>query len=387
MLHHFEFPHDNGDAVVPPVIASSYFASQSYEQLAERFSKEEGAQTKNPTVEILEQKLAAMENGESCHCFSSGMAAIASTITALVKTGDHVISVKSVCHPTHSYFNEYLPRFGVEVTFVDGSRTEEIEQAFKPNTTLIYLESPSSYLFHMQDLREISRIARQKGIITVIDNTWATPLFQNPIEHGIDLVIHSLTEYINGHSDIRAGAVIGTADKVKRIKERGANVHGGVLSPMQAWFIIRGLRTIAVRMQRHQQSALEIAQLLENHPLIERIYYPGASGYGQKELAMTYLRGFSGVMSLSIKGTEVHAKRFVNQLRLFRIGDGWGGYESAVMPFTAVRLPVPEANSPSVTAYPLVRLSIGLENVNDLKEDLLHALEYALPCKEVESIG
>jgi cystathionine beta-lyase/cystathionine gamma-synthase len=376
LLHQFEFPHENGDAVVPPILASSYFTARSYEEWAERSGRNDrlqNGQPDNPTVEILEQKLAVLENGESCRCFASGPAAIAGTILAFVKSGDHVLCMQNVSHLAHPLFHEYLPRFGVEVTFVDGSREADIEQALKENTVLIYLESPSPCLFSMHDLRAIAGIAQSRGIITAIDNTWATPLFQNPLDHGIDLVIHSSVEYLSGHSDMEGGAVIGSMGKVKQIKEKGADVHGAVLSPVQAWFMLRGLRTLAVRMRRYQQSSLQIARMLQDHPAVEKVYYPGAPEYGQQELADRYLRGFSGVMSVALKGTEAHVKRFVNALRLFRIGVGWGGYNSTVTPLGSDSL----NNADEM----LVRLSIGLEDTEDLKIDLLRALDYALTGK------
>jgi cystathionine beta-lyase/cystathionine gamma-synthase len=385
LLHEFETPREYGDAVVPPVIASAYFASSSYEDLAKRYGEDGNADDNrngNPTVDILEQKLASLEKGERCRCFASGPAAAVGAVNSQLKAGDHVICVKNIESAVYPLFAHYLPKFGVEVTFVDGSRVEHFERAMKPNTRLIYLQSPSAYLFGMQNLRDVAGLARHHGIITVIDNTWATPLLQNPIEHGIDLVVHSLTAYMSGHSDVTGGAVIGSADKLDRLAGAGGLAHGAEISPLQAWFVLRGLRTLPVRLRRHEQSAREIARLLEEHPSIAQVHYPGAADYRHKQLADRYLHGFSGMMSISLKGSKDQVRRFVDRLRIFRIGTGWGGCESAVLPPAAVRQPVweegvGEGRDWTDASGNLVRLSIGLEHVQDLKADLLDALEGA----------
>lgn len=393
LLHQFENPHDNGDAVVPPIVSSTYYVMKSYEQLEQEYGREGGDLSfpaDNPVVSMLEQKLAVFEKGEGCKCFASGMAALSGTIMAFVQPGDHLICPQSAALTTNSFFSDYLPRFGISVTFVDGS-IEAIEREIRPNTVLIYLESPSPYLYRMQDLRRIAELGVQQSILTIVNNTLATPVFQNPIELGIDLVIHSLGEYMSGHSDVLGGAVIGSAAHIKRIVERGADIHGAVLAAPQAWFVLRGLRTMGVRMRRHHQSAMAVAQLLEKHPRIEKVYYPSAEGYEYKELAENSLKGYPGIISIVLKGTGEQVRAFVNRLRLFRIGHGWGGYNSAVLPVDAVlaaggSISVNDGNSPDrLVPERLVRLSVGLEDAVDLQGDLLQALEQAGHEREVRN--
>lgn len=382
LLHQFENPDQYFGAVVPPVVSTSLFAFQGFDDLRDNVNREGRyyySRSSNPTVDLLERKLALLENGEACRCFSSGMAAVSAAILSQVRPGDHVVCVKSVYGGTNALLTEYLPQFGVETTFVEGNDPLDYANATRPNTKLYYLESPSSFLFHMQDLEAIASHAKERGIFTIIDNSWATPLYQNPLDHGIDLVVHSLTKYVGGHSDVVAGAAIGGKDVISAIAKREGALLGGCLSPMQAWLLLRGLRTLAARVERHQRSTLQIVETLSRHPLVERIYYPGSPDFPQQELAAKYLKGYTGLFAIRLRGGLEKVRDFVERLQLFQIGCSWGGFESLALPPVAVGQAVLEWGSAADGEWTdisgsLVRLSVGLEEPEDLLADLLQAL-------------
>jgi len=242
------------------------------------------------------------------------------------------------------------------------------------------LESPSTFLFKVQDIAAIATIARNHNIRTILDNSWATPLYQNPIDHGIDLVVHSLSKYISGHSDVVGGAIIGSQDALDQIGKRESSLLGGTMSPMQAWLAIRGLRTLQMRVERHRENTRKVVDMLLSHPAVERIYYPGSPSYTQRELADKYLSGFTGLLSFSIRGNKESVISFTNRLRLFRIGCSWGGFESLVMPVAALSLPILQPSASGVEGQyddiggTLIRLSVGLEDPDDLIADLKQAL-------------
>lgn len=364
-------------AIAPPIFEASNFAFSSYEELEEyqkgevdKFVYTRGG---NPTIKILEDKIAMLEKGEECRAFSSGIGAITSSILSLVKSGDHIICLRGIYGPTYDFIYNYLKKFNISSTFVDGRNPIDIKTAIRPNTKLIYLESPNTFLFEVFNLRAIAQIAKENGIYTIMDNTWATPYFQNPIEFGIDIVVHSASKYLGGHSDVVAGVAVTNKRLIEGINK---NVHllGGIIGPFEAWLILRGLRSLPARMELHQSNAIKVAEFLNEHPRVIKVNYPGLKTSPYHQLAVSQMRGFSGLMSFEIDGGERELKRFINSLKIFTIAVSWGGYESLVIPGKHVfegRVDVTDSSNN------LIRISVGLEDADDLIADLDNALKIA----------
>ena len=382
IAHLGENRSDYKGAVVPPIYQNSLFTFETAEAIDEAFSnfQESYIYTRgnNPTVKIVEEKLAALENGEKAKLFTSGMAAITAGIMNTVNSGDHIICVQSVYGPTNNFITKYLgEKYKIKTTFVEGKQIEDFEKAIKKETKLIYLESPSSGVFYMQDLREIAKIAKKHNIVTMIDNTWATPLFQNPIDYGIDIVAHSVSKYISGHSDVVAGVLISSKERIESVFSNEHNFIGGKISPFEAWLILRGLRTLPVRMKQHQASAKKIVEYLETKEQVVEICSPISSSYNQSGLAKKYLKGFSGLLSITLNMNAKEVKLFLNKLKFFKIGVSWGGYESlAYAPIISLEKELSKEQLEKAKIHPgLVRLSIGLENSEDLIADLEQAFK------------
>lgn len=378
--HFAEDPSRHLGAIVPPIFLNSLFAYDEYESIQEAFRDRQNhyiyTRGLNPTVETVERKIAALEGGQACKLMGSGMAAISSAIMTHVSAGDHVLCVQSAYPVTYRLLTEYLPRFGVAADFVDGTDIESVERAIRPSTRVLYLESPTSMTFQVHDLTRLSELAHQKGVATVIDNSWSSPIFQRPIELGIDMVVHSATKYLGGHSDVVAGAVIGSSEAIARLTDFEQAILGGILGPFEAWLILRGLRTLPIRMQRHQESALQIARFLESHPRVTRVNYPGLPSHPQYDLARRQMSGFSGLMSFELDTDEPGVRRFVNALNLFRIGVSWGGFESLVYaPIISLSMEMtPEQRLKAGISDGMVRIHVGLEDAADLVDDLEQAL-------------
>ncbi|MEF2245150.1 MULTISPECIES: trans-sulfuration enzyme family protein [unclassified Paenibacillus] len=361
-LHHGDDYDSFHGAIVPPIFQNTLFTNKT---------KDHGyiyTRSSNPTIEIAEQKIAALEEGEAAICLSSGMAAISAAILHALSKDDHVICVSSVYPRTRALLNEYMNRFGISVTYISKGTVDQFEAAIQSNTKLIYLESPSSLIFSMQDLTEIAKLAQQHGIITAIDNTWSTPLFQNPLKHGIDLVIHSATKYLGGHSDILGGIIVGKKSRIDLIRVREREMLGAIMDPHQAWLLIRSLRTLPVRMKQHQENALIMANFLEGHPKVTRVLYPGLKSHPDYELGKKQLSGYSGVMSFIVDRTYDQINTMLRGLQLYEIGPSWGGFESLIS-----GIPIQELFS-EATGLPLgtglIRMSVGLEDIQTLMDDL-----------------
>ncbi|WP_202914458.1 trans-sulfuration enzyme family protein [Paenibacillus antri] len=349
-------------AVVPPIFQNSLFTRKTVNH-GYTYTR-----VTNPTTEIAEKKIAALEEGEEAKCFASGMAAITSALLHALEQGSHVICPKSVYTPTRGFLETYLTRFGVEATFVESESVEAFEREIRPNTKVIFLESPVSNLFSLQDLGELSRLARAHNITTIIDNTWATPMYQNPIRFGIDLVVHSASKYLGGHSDIVGGVVIGRKETMTEMMHRERGMLGGIMDPHQSWLLLRGLRTLPIRMRQHQENGMKVAKFLEEHPAVERVYYPGLPSHPQYELGRKQMTGYSGLMSFVPKGNDEQIWAFIKSLRFFEEGPSWGGFESLI---NSPGIGISEESS-GRTGIPsgLVRISIGLEQVDSLIDDL-----------------
>lgn len=362
-------------AANPPIFQTSLFTSADVKAFRQASASEGSPFTytrvENPTTYALERKLAALERTEAARCFGSGMAAISAAIFHCVRTGDHVICVETVYGPTRNLLSKYLDRFGIETTYVPGIDVADFEQALRPNTRLIYLESPSSMVLDLQDIRAVTELARSHGTLTILDNSWASPYFQNPAEMGVDLVVHSATKYLGGHSDIVAGVVASTTEHIHSIRDREGVLFGGILDPFAAWLMLRGIRTLPVRMERHQSSALAVARFLEANPAVACVHYPGLESYPQRNLAVHQMRGSSGLLSFELKDADRQtAEKMVDTLHYFGIGVSWGGFESLALPILFPRSKRWGA-----------RIHVGLESVEDLIEDLDYAIGQVTPSR------
>lgn len=380
-IHYADAPERFLGAVTPPIFQNSLFVYPTFEKFSDVLRNETQnyiyTRGNNPTVEIVEQKIARLEKGECAKCFSSGMAAITSAIFSSVKAGDHIVSVKNIYGLSYKFLSSYLSRFNVKTTFISGLSIEELRRAIKQNTKIIYLESPTTFTFQLQNLNEIAKLAKQRKLITIIDNTWATPYFQNPLGMGIDIVIHSCSKYLSGHSDVVAGVIVGKKDFIEQIFQSEFSLLGGILHPFDAWLLIRGLRTLPLRMERCFDNVLKIASFLENHPQILKVNYPLLPSHPQYQLAKKQLRGGSGLFSFELKTDNIKGiEKFVNLLKIFCLGVSWGGYESLVLPIAALRKDKKTKKMQEelgLSPY-LIRLSVGLEDVKDLISDLERAL-------------
>jgi cystathionine beta-lyase len=362
-------------AVVPPIYENSLFVFKTFRDLCNGLENEADnyvyTRGINPTVEILEKKLAALEHGEKCKCFSSGMGAISSVISSFVKQGDHILFVNSVYGPAIK-FAGYLKKFGISYS-ISAPSIDSVKSSIRSNTSLIYMESPGTMTFRLVDIPAVVKLARENGIKTAIDNTWSTPLFQKPLDMGVDVSIHSCTKYISGHSDVVAGAVITSKEIYDRIYENEFMSYGASIGPFEAWLIMRGLRTLPVRMEKHQESAIKVAGFLEKHRNVVKVNYPGLESSPDYELGRKLMTGYSGLMSFEIKSDMFEdVEKVLNSLKLFKLGVSWGGFESlALSPNHGNNIEelIRKGESPS-----LIRISIGLEAVDDLIADLDNAL-------------
>jgi len=367
-----ENPDEYYGSVAPPLIMASNFRFHNVHEFRTAIRNEKDhliySRGNNPTVVMLCKKLAALEKAEEALVFGSGMAAISTAILSQVKTGDHIICQNNAYSWVNTMLTKsILPRFGVTYTFVDGSNTENVRKAVQANTSLIYLESPGTMTMGLQDLAEIAAFARNKGIITIADNSHATPLFQNPIALGVDIVVHSATKYLSGHSDNVAGVLCSSAAIIKKIFHNEFLTLGGIISPFNAWLMLRSLRTLEVRMERISASAVKVADFLVMHPKVEEVIYPMHPSHPQHALAKKQMAQGSGLISFLLKTKEVEAiERFCNALKYFSMAVSWGGYESLMIPACTFLDPDTESEIP----FNLIRLSIGLEDPAILIADL-----------------
>ncbi|MFN7117457.1 MAG: trans-sulfuration enzyme family protein [Saprospiraceae bacterium] len=366
------------NAVAPPVLQTSNFAFKTLDEFRQAFTNELNhhiyTRGNNPTVQILREKLAALEKAEDALVFASGAGAVACAVIANVSAGDHVVCVEAPYSWTKILLTKFLPRFGVTCTFVDGRELANIERALQPNTRLLYLESPNSLTFELQDLAVCAKLAQAHGITTCIDNSYCSPIYQNPIELGIDLVVHSGTKYLNGHSDVVVGVVCGSRALIQKIFDTEMMTLGNIISPHDAALVLRGLRTLELRVKQSFESALKIAQYLENHPKIEKVLYPFLPSFPQYELAKQQMRGAGGLLSVYLKADSIEkVEAFFHRLQRFLLAVSWGGYESLVLP-TAAFYKIP-GRPDSPQPWNLVRFYIGLEDAEWLMEDLEQALD------------
>jgi Cystathionine beta-lyases/cystathionine gamma-synthases len=373
LVAHEEHDDRHFGAVHTPVYDSSLFTFDSVASM-EVAGRTEGSfvysRGNNPTVRELERKLAELEGGERARCFATGMGAISAAVLSSVKSGDHIVCVDQAYGPARELMGGYLRKFGIETTFVDGSDCFKIEEAFRPQTRLLYLESPTSLFFELQDLRRCADLARSRGVRTIVDNTWSSPCYQNPLAFGIDLVVHSLTKYAGGHSDTMGGVVIGRSELIGELNRHELVLLGSVMLPQAAALILRGLRTLPIRMERHGAGGAAVAAYLESLPYVTVVHFPGLESHPQRKLAESQMSGCGGLLSFEAGGDREKLVRFVDGLRYFRIGFSWGGYESLVSLQEGTR------GTRREKAY-AIRLHVGLEEPSDLIEDLEQAFRAA----------
>jgi cystathionine beta-lyase/cystathionine gamma-synthase len=365
------------NAVSPPIIQSSNFAFKTVADFRKGLSNEFEAMLysrgHNPTLNILRQKLAALDGAEDALVFSSGVAATSIPILSLLKQGDHVVCVENPYSWTIKLFRDLMPKFGISCTFIDGTDIQNFEQAIQPNTKLIYLESPNTFSYELQDLSAVAALARPKGIITMIDNSYCGPLYQRPIELGIDLVMQTATKYIGGHSDVVAGVVTGSKAMLSEIFNHEFMNIGASLSPHSAWLLIRGLRTMPLRINKSFESTKIITAWLAQNPKVDKVIWPFAPDFKQAELAQKQMQGCGGLFSFTLKNSSLEAiEKFCDGLQHILMAVSWGGHESLVIPSIAG---VPAADY-DVNNYrhQLIRMYVGLEEPEYLIKDLAQAL-------------
>ncbi|HEY9593422.1 MAG TPA: PLP-dependent aspartate aminotransferase family protein [Spirochaetia bacterium] len=374
ILHHMGEESLPENAVSPPIFQTSIFCFKDFREFQRVISDETHnrlyTRGNNPTVNLAEQKIAALEHGQKAKLLGAGVAAISNSLMTFVRAGDHVICVKDAYTWAQTLVGKYLPRFGVEYTFVDGTNVEEIEKAIRPTTKVIYLESPTSLTFTLQDVPTVTALAKARGITTIIDNTWATPIFCNPLDLGVDIVVHSASKYLGGNSDLVAGVMVGSEELIDRITWQESLQLGSVADPFMAWLILRGLRTLHIRLPVHYANAMAVAQFLEKSPKVQGVCYPFLDSFPQVALARRLMRGGSGLLSFRLKTKRLEdVIAFTDALRLFKRAVSWGGYESLIYPNA-----VSYQGNPPADRLNLVRLHIGLEERDAILADLEQAL-------------
>ncbi|CAN5797279.1 PLP-dependent transferase [soil metagenome] len=382
-----EYAEDRDDyfrAVAPPIMQTSNFAFKTVDDLRKSFEDEYStwlySRGLNPTVEILRQKLAALDAAEDCLVFNSGAAAIFAAVLANVKSGDHIVSVRNPYTWAKKMFDEILPRFNVSTTYIDATQIENFVTATRENTTLYYLETPNSWTYEIQDLRAVAVLAKEHNIITICDNSYCTPLYQRPVEYGIDLVLQSATKYIGGHSDVVAGVLSGSKSMITKIfNSEYLNIGSGI-QPFNAWLLIRGLRTLPARLERITSTTTRVIEYLKTHDLVEKVIFPFDESFAQHELAKSQMKGVCGLLTFVIKAKNIATiESFCNKLQHILMAVSWGGHESLIIPRCAgIKT---EKFIPSSEEHRMLRLYCGLEDPNYIINDLERGFE---AIKEIE---
>jgi cystathionine beta-lyase/cystathionine gamma-synthase len=370
-----ELQKKNGPLSTPIYQTSTFEVTDNEQQLRATHTDMFYTRYGNPTNTVAESAIAELEGGDAALLFASGMSAISTSILALVKSGDHIVAQRDIYGGATKFLTQWLPKFGVETTLVDTTDYEQHARAMRPNTKILHLESPTNPTLRVVDLKRVSAVAREHGVITLIDSTFSTPINCRPIEYGIDLVMHSGTKYFAGHSDLICGVVAGRRDLIETIHATRTTV-GCNMDPHAAWLLLRGIRTLALRVERQNESALRVAQFLKGHPKVRSVSYPFLEGHPQRALAMEQMRGGGGVLSFEVEGTGEDACRFAEALELFTLAPSLGGVDSLVtIPVITshAMIRAEEREKMGVTEQ-MVRLSVGIENVEDLIADLERGL-------------
>jgi methionine-gamma-lyase len=366
-------------AVAPPIYQTSTFAFRDADHGARVFSGEEEGyiytRLGNPTIDLLASKIALLESTEAGMIFSSGLSAIFNVVATTAKTGEHIVSDNTIYGGTFALFKNVLPRFGIETTFIDAANLDELSSAIRENTRLIFIETPANPTLKIIDIARCAEIARAKNIPLCVDNTFATPYLQRPIEHGADIALHSLTKYFGGHGDIIGGAVAGKKEFIKELWEIGKEI-GGSNSPFNAWLVLRGLKTLAVRMEKHCDNAMEIAEYLSKHNKVEKVYYPGLPTHSGHDLAKKQMSKFGGMIGFDVKGGKEAGKIVMNSVKLCIIAVSLGDVDTLIEhPASMTHSTYSDEELRGCGINPgYVRISVGLESSKDLIADLEQAL-------------
>ncbi len=370
-IHAGQQPEETTGAVITPIFQTSTYSNK---KLGDSKGFDYG-RTINPTRTALEKNLAALENGKYGFCFASGMSAVQAIIN-LFKPGDHIICTNNVYGGTYRLFEQVIKNFGLEFSYVDTSNFEELKNSVKDNTKFIYIETPTNPMLNITDLKKLSELAKSKNIITCVDNTFMSPYFQNPLDFGIDVVLHSTTKYINGHSDVIGGCIITSDEEIAERMKFLQNGIGAVPAPFDCWLILRATKTLAQRMKAHNENAMAICEVLSKDKKIQQLLYPGLETHPQYELAKSQMSGFGGIISLEL-GSYERAVSFCNALEIFQIAESLGGVESLVChPVSMTHGSVPkELREKFGLTDGLVRLPVGIEDKDDLIEDIKKALK------------
>lgn len=368
-IHAGQIPDTDTGSVITPIYQTSTYVQ-------EELGKSKGynySRTNNPTREAMERNIACLEKGKYGIAFSSGLAAV-NGILSLVKAGDHIIVSKNVYGGVYRLFELVMRDFNLDFSWIDTDSEENIEKAIKPNTKIILVESPTNPMLELTDLEMVAKVSRRKGLISVVDNTFMSPYFQNPLEFGIDIVLHSSTKYLNGHSDVVGGIVVTNNEKYASRIRYIQNAAGAIPSPFDCWLVLRSTKTLALRMEQHNRNAIKFAEFIENMNKGWKVYYPGLKSNPQYELALRQMRGFGGMVSVDFMDYEL-SKRILNNLKIFALAESLGGVESLVNhPATMTHASVPkeERDKLGITES-LIRFSVGCEDIEDLIEDFINA--------------
>ena len=372
-IHAGDRPDTKFGAISVPIYQTSTFV---FDDVGKTRGGYDYSRTANPTRKVLEDTIAQLEGGNAGFAFATGMAA-ETTVIHLLKAGDHVICGNDIYGGTYRLFQNVMRNLGLEFTFLRMDSREKIEAAIKPNTKMLWLETPSNPLLNIIDIEMIANLAKKHNLLTAIDNTFATPCFLRPIDYGIDIVVHSTTKYLNGHCDVVGGAVVTTTDELTEQVQFLLNAMGTCASPFDCWLVLRGIETLSVRMKQHEENATAVANYLTRHPAVKRVLYPGLDSHPGHEIARRQMKGFGGVVSLELNGGIEVATSFLNSIKVFSLAESLGGVASlAEHPATMTHVSMPkEHREEAGITDDLIRLSVGLENIDDLIEDLSQALE------------
>jgi cystathionine gamma-lyase/cystathionine beta-lyase/cystathionine gamma-lyase/homocysteine desulfhydrase len=370
-IHAGQEPEPQTGAVTIPIYQTSTYVQPELG----RHKGYEYARTQNPTRAALEANLAALERGKNGHCFASGMSAI-DTVFRLLKSGDHVIAGENMYGGSYRLFSRVLEKFGLQFTYVDTSNVDAVREAMRQETKIVFLETPTNPMMTITDLAACSEIAHKGKALVVVDNTFCSPYIQRPIELGADIVVHSTTKFLNGHSDSVGGAVVTSSDEIGQAIGFLQNAVGAILSPFDSWLVLRGVKTLAVRMKRHEENGMAMANYLRNHPKVKTVYYPGLPDHPQHDRAKRQMNGFGSMISFELGSLE-KAKKFLDRVRLCSLAESLGGVETLIShPASMTHGSVPEETRKRLGITPgLVRISVGIEDIEDLIADVDNAFE------------
>jgi len=363
--------------VAPPIYQTSTFeVTDNDEQIRVTTTDRYYTRWGNPTVTLAEQTVAALEGTEGARVFASGMGAITTTILGLLKTGDHIVAQRDIYGGVTKFLSTWVPKLGIETTFVDTNDYDQHAKAIRPNTKMLYLESPTNPSLRVVDMKKMAALARQHGLVSMVDSTFATPINQRPAEYGIDLVMHSGTKYLSGHADLTCGVVCGRQELMNQLWDSRTTL-GNIMDPHAAWLLIRGLKTLAVRVARQNENALRVAEFLDRHAKVRRVHYPWLKSHPQYAIAREQMSGGGGMVTFEVEGTGDDARRVSEAMRLFTLATSLGGVESLVsIPvLTSHAMISSEQREQMGVTDQMVRLSVGIENADDLISDLEQALE------------